>query len=127
MSNQLGTLFPNVTPIMKAVGDGIVYGVNGEDLNELFRTNMTPLAWAGIGAGAGLLVSLLGNPAEPGNPLKVSEVIGIAVSGIPLLAAGKSRGLGARKLAAVIWFIWLLVSAFRSSQTNQSDNPGPYF
>jgi len=127
MSNQLGSLFPNVTPIMKAVGDGIIYGVNAHDLNELFRTDLTPVGWAGIGAGAGLLISVLGNPSEPGDPIKISEVIGLAVSGIPLLASGKTKGLGARKLAAAIWFVWLLVSAFRSSPSTQTSNPGPYF
>jgi hypothetical protein len=127
MNNQLGTLFPNVTPIMKAVGDGIVYGVNAQDLNDLFHSDLSPVAWAGIGAGAGLLISMLGNPTEPGDPIKISEVIGMAVSGVPLLAGSKSKGLGARKLAAAIWFIWLLVSAFRSSTNTQQSNPGPYF
>jgi hypothetical protein len=127
MSNQLGALFPNVTPLMKAVGDGIIYGVNAEDLNDLLKTDLSPIGWAGVGAGAGLLVSLLGDPAQPGNPIKVSEVVGLVIAGIPLLASGKSRGLNARKLAAAIWFVWLLVSAFRSNTGNTGPNPGPYF
>jgi hypothetical protein len=116
---NLGPLIPTVTPSLKAAGDALIFGICADDLNKLLKTDLSPAAWAAIGGGAALLVSILGNPSNPGNPLKWSEVIGILISGVPFAAVfSNPQTRGARKIATFIWVAWLTTSALRTTSGN---------
>lgn len=116
MSVNLGPLVPTVSPSLKAAGDALIFGFCGHDLNHFLRSDLHPAAWAAIGGGGALLISILGDPQDPGNPLKWSEVLGVLWSAVPLLAAlSNPEAKQARKIAAIVWVAWLLISAFRTT------------
>jgi hypothetical protein len=117
MSNvNLGPLIPTVSPSLKAAGDALIYGICADDLNKFLNSDLHPAAWAAIGGGAALLISILGDPQNPGDPLKWSEVLGILISAVPLIATFSNKDTRtARKLAATIWVVWLTISAFRTT------------
>lgn len=127
MSNvNLGPLIPTVSPSLKAAGDALIYGLCAEDLNRMFKTDLHPAAWAAIGGGGALLISILGDTSNPGNPLKWSEVLGILIAGIPLTAALSNPDTKpVRKIAPLIWVAWLTISAFRTTgQPGQNGSNG---
>jgi hypothetical protein len=92
----------------------------------MFKTDLHPAAWAAIGGGGALLISILGDTSNPGNPLKWSEVLGILIAGIPLTAALSNPDTKpVRKIAPLIWVAWLTISAFRTTgQPGQNGSNG---